>query len=238
MPGPFSRPFPAITLAFVVVLAVGALVLAGCGQVSEVRPAASPAPAATGKGATAEPTQWIVTNVVDGDTVDVEFDGTTERIRMRGIDTPERGDCGYDEATNALALTAGGKAVSLDGDERDRYGRLVAYVDVIGGPDAGITLIEQGLAIARYDSRDGYGSHPREAGYVAADAASPVAGGCLSPSASAEPSQVASAPPAAPEGVVYANCDAARAAGVAPLREADPGYSRKLDRDGDGVACT
>ncbi|MFC0627116.1 excalibur calcium-binding domain-containing protein [Kribbella deserti] len=35
----------------------------------------------------------------------------------------------------------------------------------------------------------------------------------------------------------YANCAAARAAGAAPLYTGDPGYSRKLDRDGDGVAC-
>ncbi|WP_420364272.1 excalibur calcium-binding domain-containing protein [Curtobacterium sp. L3-7] len=35
----------------------------------------------------------------------------------------------------------------------------------------------------------------------------------------------------------YANCDAARAAGAAPVRTGDPGYSRKLDRDGDGVGC-
>jgi hypothetical protein len=35
----------------------------------------------------------------------------------------------------------------------------------------------------------------------------------------------------------YSNCDQARAAGKAPLRKGEPGYSRKLDRDGDGVAC-
>jgi hypothetical protein len=35
----------------------------------------------------------------------------------------------------------------------------------------------------------------------------------------------------------YANCDQARADGVAPLRKGQAGYSRKLDRDGDGVAC-
>lgn len=35
----------------------------------------------------------------------------------------------------------------------------------------------------------------------------------------------------------YANCDQARADGVAPLREGQAGYSRKLDRDGDGIAC-
>nr|WP_277040511.1 excalibur calcium-binding domain-containing protein [Actinacidiphila oryziradicis] len=35
----------------------------------------------------------------------------------------------------------------------------------------------------------------------------------------------------------YANCAAARKAGAAPLHRGDPGYSTKLDRDGDGVAC-
>ncbi|SCF21933.1 Excalibur calcium-binding domain-containing protein [Micromonospora haikouensis] len=37
--------------------------------------------------------------------------------------------------------------------------------------------------------------------------------------------------------VYYANCTAVRAAGAAPIRRGDPGYSRKLDRDGDGVGC-
>ena len=37
--------------------------------------------------------------------------------------------------------------------------------------------------------------------------------------------------------VYYKNCDAARAAGAAPLHRGDPGYRPKMDRDGDGVAC-
>ncbi len=37
--------------------------------------------------------------------------------------------------------------------------------------------------------------------------------------------------------VYFKNCTAVREAGAAPLYEGDPGYSRKLDRDGDGVAC-
>ena len=40
-----------------------------------------------------------------------------------------------------------------------------------------------------------------------------------------------------PVEVSYANCAAVRAAGKAPLHSGDPGYSRKLDRDGDGIAC-
>jgi hypothetical protein len=42
---------------------------------------------------------------------------------------------------------------------------------------------------------------------------------------------------AAQSSTYYANCSAARAAGAAPVRAGDPGYSRKLDRDGDGVGC-
>lgn len=37
--------------------------------------------------------------------------------------------------------------------------------------------------------------------------------------------------------VSYANCDAVKAAGTAPLYAGQPGYSSKLDRDRDGVAC-
>ncbi|MBW3707144.1 calcium-binding protein [Streptomyces griseus] len=35
----------------------------------------------------------------------------------------------------------------------------------------------------------------------------------------------------------YENCDAARAAGAAPVEEGDPGYAPHRDRDGDGVGC-
>lgn len=37
--------------------------------------------------------------------------------------------------------------------------------------------------------------------------------------------------------VYYSNCDAVRAAGVAPVRRGDPGYAAHLDRDNDGVGC-
>lgn len=44
------------------------------------------------------------------------------------------------------------------------------------------------------------------------------------------------APPSAGS-VHFENCDAARAAGAAPVRRGDPGYRAGLDRDGDGVGC-
>ncbi len=154
---------------------IGSGALAGCaaggpssagdgGPASTSAPPSSSAPgAATESGA--------VTHVVDGDTIDVAGVG---RIRVIGIDTPERGDCGYESATLAMAALVDGRTVTLvpgATDAADRYGRLLRYVDV-GSVDAGLRLIEDGWAIARYDSRDGYGHHTREEAYVAADAAS------------------------------------------------------------------
>lgn len=37
--------------------------------------------------------------------------------------------------------------------------------------------------------------------------------------------------------VHYENCDAARAAGAAPVQIGEPGYGKHLDRDGDGTGC-
>lgn len=56
------------------------------------------------------------------------------------------------------------------------------------------------------------------------------------------PASTSAPQPAPAEGggdssVHYANCDAARSAGAAPVREGDPGYGTHLDRDGDGVGC-
>ncbi|MEU0541286.1 excalibur calcium-binding domain-containing protein [Nocardia sp. NPDC005978] len=49
--------------------------------------------------------------------------------------------------------------------------------------------------------------------------------------------QPAAAPAPAAPSVSYKNCAAVKAAGAAPLRRGDPGYSTSLDRDGDGIAC-
>ncbi|WP_291340969.1 excalibur calcium-binding domain-containing protein [Corynebacterium sp.] len=47
----------------------------------------------------------------------------------------------------------------------------------------------------------------------------------------------APAPEPAPAATYYPNCAAARAAGVAPIYEGQPGYGTHLDRDRDGIAC-
>jgi len=119
----------------------------------------------------------VVTEVIDGDTLEVEGVG---RVRLIGVDTPERGECGFDAASQALAdLVEGRSVVLLPGaaDDVDRYDRLLRYVEV-DGDDAGLSLIESGLAVSRYDSRDGYGEHEREQAYVTADEKASVVAGC------------------------------------------------------------
>lgn len=53
------------------------------------------------------------------------------------------------------------------------------------------------------------------------------------------PTPQSTPPPTAPSSgsTYYANCSAARAAGVAPIHRGQPGYRSGLDRDGDGIAC-
>ena len=111
----------------------------------------------------------LVTRVVDGDTIEL---GNGETVRLVGMDTPEVGECGFERASANLGRLVLGQQVRLGtiDEDRDRYGRLLRYVDV-GTQDAGLRLIKNGLAIARYDSRDGYGFHPREPRYIAADKA-------------------------------------------------------------------
>jgi micrococcal nuclease len=78
-----------------------------------------------------------VVRVVDGDTVVVDAAGTTGPVRLIGIDTPETVapnrpvECYGPEASARLkSLLPAGTSVRLwrDVEPRDRYGRLLAYV--------------------------------------------------------------------------------------------------------------
>jgi hypothetical protein len=107
-----------------------------------------------------------------------------EKVRLIGIDTPERDDCGYSGARDGLTRAIAGRSVTLTkgaSTDRDRYGRLLRYVTA-GSTDVGLAQIKNGFAVARFDSRDGYGEHPREDAYIAADRASPDKGwACAAP---------------------------------------------------------
>lgn len=148
-------------------------------------PVPTPTPAPT---STTAPASWQVRRVVDGDTVDFRRAGQNVTVRLGGIDAPETGKCGAKEATaflTRLLTTTGSITLDTTGpgrDDKDKYGRLIRYVSLhsghTGDVDAGYTMIKDGYAIARYDSRDGFGAHTKERSYIAADEASPPAAPC------------------------------------------------------------
>lgn len=95
-----------------------------------------------------------VTRVTDGDTIRVDLEGRNERVRYIGIDTPEtehspRGAQPFgDEAWEANRRLVENQEVRLvfDVEERDRYGRLLAYVYRTDGTFVNEALVRDGFA--------------------------------------------------------------------------------------------
>lgn len=90
-----------------------------------------------------------VVRVIDGDTIDVRLLGEIERVRYYGIDTPERGEPCFDEATDRNEALAG-EVVQLLPDARERgpFDRLLRYVFTEDGESVDARLIAEGLAHA------------------------------------------------------------------------------------------
>ena len=98
-----------------------------------------------------------VLEVIDGDTIDVNLDGKFARIRYFGVDTPERGDRCFREATdrNQTLAPVGGRILLLpDARDSDTFGRLLRYVFLADGTSIDATLVAEGLGSAwREDGR-------------------------------------------------------------------------------------
>ena len=95
-----------------------------------------------------------VVSVKDGDTIDVSpVEGAyIQRVRLVGVNTPERDDPGYNEAKEFVKEMCLGKEVSFDVDDckpYDEYHRILAvvYVDEI---NLNAELVSQGLAKVMY----------------------------------------------------------------------------------------
>lgn len=91
--------------------------------------------------------QGQVVNVIDGDTIDVRIDGQVMRVRYVGVNTPERDEPCYADASRANADLVSGRTVTLvkDQSETDRYGRLLRYI-YVGDTFVNRRLVEQGYA--------------------------------------------------------------------------------------------
>ncbi len=87
-----------------------------------------------------------VVGIGDGDTLTL-LTGTREEVRVRlaGIDTPERGQPFGDRARRALSDLAFGRQVRVVVADTDRYGRTVGRV-FAGGLDVNADLVRSGAA--------------------------------------------------------------------------------------------
>ena len=101
-------------------------------------------------------TQATVLRVIDGDTIEVDIDGTIYNVRYIGIDAPELTDkrpefCALaQEATRYNRELVEGKTIRLEKDvsETDKYGRLLRYV-YVDDIFVNAELVRQGLAWAK-----------------------------------------------------------------------------------------
>jgi len=95
-----------------------------------------------------------VLRIIDGDTIVVDVDGVSEKIRLIGVNTPETVDprkkveCFGKEAARFVVDTLSETSVSLEADvsqgERDRYGRLLRYAFLSDGTLLNKIIIAEG----------------------------------------------------------------------------------------------
>lgn len=122
------------------------LFLAACGSAEQGAP-----PSAGGVlpgGALPDGDRAEVTHVFDGDTIEVELDGRTWKLRYIGVDSPEREEPFYQDAVDFNRDLVDGRTVILvkDVSETDQYGRLLRYVYLEDGTFVNAELIRNGMA--------------------------------------------------------------------------------------------
>jgi micrococcal nuclease len=95
--------------------------------------------------------EGIAIHVVDGDTFDLnaesglQDDAMLTRVRLAGIDAPERSQAFGAAAKNALATLIENKQIQVVVSGRDRYGRIIGKVQ-LNGQDVCLQMIQQGMA--------------------------------------------------------------------------------------------
>jgi len=84
-----------------------------------------------------------ITRVIDGDTVDSDIG----KIRLLGINSPEKGEKYYQEAKDFLEEKVLNKTIGLEygKDKKDRYERILAYL-YLNRENINLKIVEQGLA--------------------------------------------------------------------------------------------
>lgn len=95
----------------------------------------------------AEPTTFTgtVTRTIDGDTVEVLVGTDPVRVRLEGIDAPERGQPFGTQAKGRLSELVHGKTVTVRSIGKDRYGRTLGTI-YVGEVNANLEMVRDGMA--------------------------------------------------------------------------------------------
>jgi len=85
-----------------------------------------------------------VVGVIDGDTIEVLHNGKAERIRLNGIDCPEKGQAYGKKAKQVASDLAFGKDVTIQTHGKDKYGRTIGEVLLPDGMNVNQELVKDG----------------------------------------------------------------------------------------------
>lgn len=98
------------------------------------------------QSASADSITGRVVKVADGDTVTI-LDNTNiqHKIRLLGIDAPERKQAFGTRSQQALSEDVFDKTVEVDWNKRDRYRRIVGKI-LINGQDVNLKQVQRGMA--------------------------------------------------------------------------------------------
>ena len=87
-----------------------------------------------------------VVRVTDGDTIVIlDANNTQHKIRLQGIDSPERGQAFGAKSKENLSNMVAGKTVVVDYSKRDRYQRIVGKV-LLDDQDVNLEQVQAGMA--------------------------------------------------------------------------------------------
>ena len=91
--------------------------------------------------------QYRVTKVTDGDTFWIK---SGDRVRLLGVNAPEKGLCGSTEAAQKLTELVENKIISLEEEKRDEYGRRMGLV-YVGNTLVNLEMVKTGWRRINYD---------------------------------------------------------------------------------------
>ena len=86
-----------------------------------------------------------VVAVADGDTITVLSEGVQHKIRLSGIDAPEKNQPFGNQSKQSLADMVFRKNVTVDYNKRDKYNRIVGKL-LLEGNDINLEQVKRGLA--------------------------------------------------------------------------------------------